>query len=125
MPRASFQTKLFLAAFSTAVLALSVAGVLFSVTTRQQADVQVERTLRAEAQLAADLLTRASDTFDSSVGDRALDEEADRIGARIAARVTLIAADGAVVGDSAEPLESLASMENHATRPEVIAASPQ
>jgi two-component system, OmpR family, phosphate regulon sensor histidine kinase PhoR len=38
------------------------------------------------------------------------------------ARVTLIAPDGRVVGDSAETLEAIASMENHATRPEVLEA---
>src|SRR5207249_3958459 len=34
----------------------------------------------------------------------------------------LIAADGKVVGDSAETLEAVAGMENHGTRPEVIEA---
>ena len=53
---------------------------------------------------------------------RALDTEADWIGALIAARVTLIAEDGVVLGDSAEPFEALAAMENHAARPEVVAA---
>ncbi|MEQ1909073.1 MAG: ATP-binding protein [Vicinamibacterales bacterium] len=122
MPRASFQTKLFLAAFLTAVLALLVAGVLFALTTRRQTNDQVEQTLKAEAQLAADLLTRSPDTVEASGSPRALDAEADRIGARVAARVTFIAADGVVVGDSAEPLDALPSMENHAMRPEVVAA---
>src|SRR4029453_8793697 len=52
----------------------------------------------------------------------ALDAEADRIGPLVGARVTFIAADGRVVGDSAEPLDNLSSMENHASRPEVVAA---
>lgn len=121
MPRTSFQTKLFLAAFSTAFLALSVAGTLFAITSRRQTTIQVEQTLRAEAQLAADVLAHipSSDATDA----RLLDQEADRIGARVGSRVTFIAADGTVLGDSAEPFESLAGMENHATRPEVVDAT--
>jgi two-component system phosphate regulon sensor histidine kinase PhoR len=44
------------------------------------------------------------------------------MGRLLDARVTLIAPDGRVVGDSAESLEGVAAMENHATRPEVIDA---
>ena len=40
----------------------------------------------------------------------------------IGARVTFIAPDGRVVGDSAETLEGLAALENHAQRPEVVEA---
>jgi two-component system phosphate regulon sensor histidine kinase PhoR len=51
-----------------------------------------------------------------------LDAEADRIGERLQARVTFIASDGRVVGDSAETLAGLATMENHLTHPEVVDA---
>src|SRR5205814_2562120 len=51
-----------------------------------------------------------------------LDSEADRLGSRLDARVTLIASDGRVLGDSAEPVERLPTLENHATRPEVLEA---
>src|SRR4029079_1963330 len=50
---------------------------------------------------------------------RGRDAEADRIGELIGARVTLIGADGWVLGDSSESLEGVASMENHGERPEV------
>ncbi len=56
--RATFQTKFFLAAFSTAIIALAVAGVLFATTMRRQIDQRIEQTLVAEARLAADLLGR-------------------------------------------------------------------
>ena len=36
--------------------------------------------------------------------------------------MTLVAADGRVLGDSAETLEAVAAMENHADRPEIVAA---
>src|SRR5439155_963176 len=50
------------------------------------------------------------------------DEEADRLGQLIGARVTFIAPDGRVLGDSSETLGGVAAMENHGQRPEVVAA---
>jgi two-component system phosphate regulon sensor histidine kinase PhoR len=124
VPRTSFQTKLFLAALSAAIIALLVAGVLFATSMRRQTDARIERTLVAEARLAAELLGRAGPSSagspDALIAD--LDAEADKLGQLLDARVTLIAADGRVLGDSAEPLEGLAALENHATRPEVVAA---
>ena len=115
---ASFQTKLFVAAVTSAAIALAVAGALFATTTARLTDERIEQTLTAEARLAADLL--AHGTPGSSVAE--LEAEADRIGALVSARVTFIAADGRVMGDSAETPEGVALMENHATRPEVIEA---
>jgi len=118
---AGFRAKLFVAALSSAVIALAVAGVLFALRMQQRTDAQIERTLTAETRLVAELVERsASESTDLSI--TALDAKADRAGALIGARVTLIAADGKVVGDSAETLEGLAAMENHGSRPEVIAA---
>src|SRR5437868_3170315 len=116
--RATFQAKFFVAALAASVIALAVAGALFATTMRRQIDRRIEDTLVAEARLAADLLSRAGPI--ASV--RESDEEADRLGDLIGGRVTFIAADGRVVGDSAEPLEGMAAMENHADRPEVVAA---
>jgi two-component system phosphate regulon sensor histidine kinase PhoR len=47
---------------------------------------------------------------------------AERVARPAVARVTLIAPDGRVLADSERTVESLASMENHADRPEVRAA---
>jgi two-component system, OmpR family, phosphate regulon sensor histidine kinase PhoR len=49
----------------------------------------------------------------------ALDERCARLAADINARITIVAADGTVTGDSARPS---ANMENHGGRPEVRAA---
>jgi len=116
--RATFQTKFFFAALSAAVIALAVAGLLFATTMRGQIDQRIEQTLVAEARLAADLLGR--DTTLIKVPE--LEAEASRVGDLIGARVTFIASDGRVVGDSAETLEGVAAMENHADRPEVVLA---
>jgi two-component system, OmpR family, phosphate regulon sensor histidine kinase PhoR len=113
-----FQRKFFVAAMATAVIALAVAGVLMATTMRRQTDERIQSTLVAQARLAADLLSRAAPF--TTIAE--LDAEADRIGELIGARVTFIAKDGRVVGDSSEPLGALATMENHAQRPEVSEA---
>jgi two-component system phosphate regulon sensor histidine kinase PhoR len=119
--RASFQTKFFFAALSAAILALAVAGALFAGTMRRQTNARIEETLVAEARLAADLLGRA--TAPAGPPDIAvLDEEADRLGQLLGARVTFIAADGRVLGDSSETVDGVAAMENHGQRPEVVEA---
>jgi len=124
VPRTSFQTKLFLAALSAALLALLVAGSVFAISVRRQTDARIEQTLTAEVRVAAELLSHvAPSTATTPEAEMAeLDAEADRLGSRLEARVTLIAPDGRVLGDSAEPLENLPTLENHATRPEVLQA---
>jgi two-component system, OmpR family, phosphate regulon sensor histidine kinase PhoR len=114
----TFQTKFFFAALSAAVIALAVAGVLFATTMRRQMDAKIEATLVAEAGMAAELLGRGVPLISAAE----LDSEADRLGALVSARVTFIANDGRVVGDSAETLEAVAAMENHARRPEILEA---
>ena len=119
--RATFQTQFFLAALTAAILALGVAGVLFATTMRRQVDDQIESTLVAETRLAAELLSRSAPV--PTIPE--LQEEAVQIGELLDARVTFIAEDGRVIGDSFEKLADLASMENHATRPEVVDARAQ
>jgi two-component system phosphate regulon sensor histidine kinase PhoR len=119
-PRVSFQAKLFLAALSTTLLALVVAGILVASEFEHRTNEQTEQTLKSEVRVAAELLARLPPTGRSTNAD--LDAEADRIGELIGARVTFVAADGVVLGDSAEPLAAVALMENHGTRPEVASA---
>src|SRR5207237_1255959 len=114
----SFRVKVFLAAWSAAAIALAVAGVVLSESMRRRTDERIERGLVAQARLTADLLART----DPSPGIPALDAEADHLGDLAAARVTLIDHGGRVVGDSAEPLDALATLENHGSRPEIVQA---
>ncbi len=114
----TFQIKIFSAATAAAAIGLAVAGAAFATSTARRTDAAIEQTLTSEARLAADLLARGPAT--TAVAD--LDAEADRIGELVGARVTFIAADGRVVGDSAETLDGVAQMENHASRPEVVEA---
>jgi two-component system phosphate regulon sensor histidine kinase PhoR len=115
--RLSFRTRIFVAAFAAAIISLLVGAALVSRSLARQTLERVERTLVAEARLAAELL--ASHAPATPVE---LDEEADRLGASAAARVTFIAPDGRVVGDSAEDGAELEALENHGQRPEVVDA---
>ena len=114
----SFQTKFFLAALASAVIALAIAGVLFVTLMRQRLDQQIEATLVAQAKLVAELLMRGAPATTAA----ALDADADRLSALTGTRVTLVAADGRVMGDSSETLDGVAAMENHGQRPEIVQA---
>jgi len=116
--RATFQTQFFVAALTATILALGVAGILFAGTMRRQVDAQIESTLFAETRLAAELLSKTAPL--PTIPE--LQDEAIRIGELLSARVTFIAEDGRVVGDSFEKLSDLPAMENHAQRPEVVEA---
>ena len=116
---ASFQTKFFAAAVASAALALAVAGALFVTMMRRQMDAGIQTTLTTEARLAADLVNNGGAPGRTT---EQLDAEADELGAVTGTRVTLIAPDGRVMGDSSETLAGVAAMENHGTRPEVVEA---
>jgi two-component system phosphate regulon sensor histidine kinase PhoR len=114
----SLRGRTLLAVFGVSAVALVLVAVLIAVPIRAQLLRAIERNLIAETRLAAALL-REHHT-DGSV--EALDREADQIGRLTAARVTFIARGGHVVGDSAEDLAGLEKLDNHGTRPEVLAA---
>jgi two-component system, OmpR family, phosphate regulon sensor histidine kinase PhoR len=119
LSRPTFRAQLFVAALATTSIALIVAGVMFGAAMRRAMNARIESTLVEEARLAAELLADSAPR--TSVAD--LDSEADRIGGAVGGRVTLIAADGRVVGDSFESLDGIAEMENHAHRPEIVEAA--
>ena len=112
------RTRLFLAAFGIATVSLLLAGALVSSSLQQQLLQRVETELVSQAQLIGELVSRRSSP--STIAE--LDEEADALGAQLGARVTLIAPDGRVVGDSAEDGAGLEAMENHGSRPEIVLA---
>jgi len=111
------RSKIFLAAFLVGALTAIVAGAVLQWWIRRLTVERIEATLSAETRLAAELLTR-----NPTLTSDGLDDEADRMGSLARLRVTLIGADGHVLGDSAEDGPALAAMESHAQRPEVLAA---
>jgi two-component system phosphate regulon sensor histidine kinase PhoR len=97
------------------VVALSVvAAAVPGIATQHEIDVLGAR-LTSEATLAADL---SRDQFVRADAD-ALDALAKRISAASDTRVTFIATDGTVLGESDEDRRT---MDNHATRPEIAPA---
>ena len=113
----SFRTKIFLTALGAAAMAVLVATALVSWSVRRDLEQRLEQQLASEARMAAEILSHRA------VADEAeLDAEADELGRILGARVTFIAADGRVVGDSELTLDQLRTTENHGQRPEVIEA---
>jgi two-component system phosphate regulon sensor histidine kinase PhoR len=80
---------------------------------------RIEQELDRLARTAAVAVQQPSSP--SPLADGALDALADRLGAATGARVTLLRADGLVVGDS--EVDDIAALPNHAARPEVVAAA--
>jgi two-component system phosphate regulon sensor histidine kinase PhoR len=115
--RISFRTKVFIAAVVAAAVSLVALAAVLSWQVSGQQRAALERRLADEARLIAELLSQAT-----SLDDRALDSEADRLGQLVSSRITFVAEDGRVLGDSTQPADSLNSLENHAQRPEIVAA---
>jgi len=98
------------------VLVIAVSGALAERGLRERELARVAASLEADARLVRAL---AQDVpFTASHRDE-LDALADRAQAAAGVRVTLIDADGVVLGDSNVPPRKLAGVENHAERPEV------
>jgi two-component system phosphate regulon sensor histidine kinase PhoR len=116
----TFRTRLFLSSLAVAALTLLVATVLVSWSIRGAATGQIERSLVAATRLAAETLSHRQDLHPGG-----LDGAADGIGSVIGARVTFVAPDGTVVGDSDLAAEQLRTVENHAGRPEIEQARQQ
>lgn len=117
-PRAwGLRVKLF--ALSVALVAVGLLGAQWFVADAlgRRLDAYTRAQLTTEAQLAG-AAVRASGRWSPEGADGLLRE----IAAHLGGRVTLIGPDGVVRADSAVPRASLAVMENHNTRPEVIAA---
>ena len=116
----SFRTKIFLTALAAAAMAVMVATALVSWSVRRDLEQRIEHQLASEARMAAEILSHRA-----IASEPELDAEADALGQILGARVTFIAADGRVVGDSDLTPAQLRTTENHAQRPEVMEAMRQ
>jgi len=117
----SFRAKIFLASLGVAAAALVFVTVIVAYERRQDERSSIEMRLVTEAQLIAELLSQNSKIS----SDQDLDDEADRLAELLQTRVTLIGADGRVLGDSDLEGQALADVENHLQRPEVQQARAQ
>jgi two-component system phosphate regulon sensor histidine kinase PhoR len=115
--KTSFRGKVFLGTLTAVSVSLLALAGLMSWQVRERQRSSIEQRLSDQGRLIADLLSRGA-TLDPSGADR----EADRLGEIVSGRVTLIAADGRVVGDSTQAEGALAGLDNHLSRPEVADA---
>jgi two-component system, OmpR family, phosphate regulon sensor histidine kinase PhoR len=112
----TFPTRTFLGVFLASSIALGVSTVLVERSLQDYYRKDIHDGLLNEARLAAYLLAEQPALPDP-------DAEANALGKLLGARVTLIAGDGIVLGDSAVAASDLPTLENHATREEVLAAT--
>ena len=110
----TFRSRLFLTSLLAAAVTLFVATALLSWALRSSLEGRVERGLINEARLASETLSHRRAATRAE-----LDAEADAIGRLVAARVTFVAPDGTVVGDSELGGAELLAVENHGQRPEI------
>jgi two-component system phosphate regulon sensor histidine kinase PhoR len=111
----TFRTRTFVGMFAATSLALLVSTWLVERSLARTMREDIAKGLIDQARMAGELLSKQPSLVDP-------DAEADALGRLIQARVTFIAADGHVLGDSDVDAASLSSLENHLTREEVIAA---
>jgi len=113
------RAKLFLISLGLIVVSVAASyGYLRTALERSMID-GVRRDLDVRARLVA---REASSQVVSLEDTAAWSVLASDLGTRAEARVTLIRKDGTVLGDSDVPLADLPHVENHAHRPEVVAA---
>ena len=110
----TFRTRLLVTSAAAAAVTLIIATLLFSWSVRRSLNAQIERALVAEARLAAETLSHRRAATRAE-----LDGEADALGTLVSTRITFIAPDGTVTGDSELSGAALQAAENHANRPEV------
>jgi two-component system phosphate regulon sensor histidine kinase PhoR len=110
-----FRAKIFLASLGVAAAALIFVTVIIARQQRSEERAGIESRLVNEARIIAELLSHDS----AVIADGALDDEADRLAKLLECRITLIGADGRVLGDSDLEGQALAQVENHLQRPEV------
>jgi len=109
-----FRTKVFAASLGVSATALILATGIIVWELRGEERTFIERRLRDQALLIAELLSQ-----NPALTGAAIDSEADRLAQAIDGRVTLVQADGRVVGDSSVDGSALASLDNHLDRPEI------
>jgi two-component system phosphate regulon sensor histidine kinase PhoR len=113
------RSKLFVASLALITIAVVAAEAYLSRALEQQLTDRFANDLLVRARLVAERLASSSLRVDDR---RALDALADELGRISGVRVTLVARDGTVSGDSEVSAEQLPRLENHAGRPEIVDA---
>lgn len=115
MLRPRFLWKLYAGYVVLILLTTAVVGIFVAQRIVQESLQETHNTLRAKAVLLRDI---ATPTLTSGT-DSQFQERLRLLGTTIGTRLTVVHADGTVLADSAE---QAARMDNHAARPEIVAA---
>ena len=108
--------KLFFVSLGLLVVSIAVADAYLT----RSLEADLGERIRKDLQVRLRLIERDASTLGASLDQRApWDALADDVGARAGVRVTLIRADGVVLGDSELDGDALEQVENHARRSEV------
>jgi two-component system phosphate regulon sensor histidine kinase PhoR len=110
--------KLFVASLGLTIIVGLAGGLYLDNQLSSLAEHELEQDLVRQAQGARE----AALTLGVNPDPAALDALADRMGEASGSRITFIAGDGTVVGDSALTHDGLMREDNHHTRPEVMGA---
>lgn len=112
------RAKLFGASVLLVLGAVVCAGLILESELRGRMEANIDAEIARHVRSARELVS--SSERGATIGE--IDELADRLGAAIEMRVTIIAGDGRVLGDSELDAAQLRTVENHGSRPEVLAA---
>jgi two-component system phosphate regulon sensor histidine kinase PhoR len=115
----SLYVRVLASMLAVAVVVALAGGVTLARRLERRAATALAESLAASARLMA---PEAARVLAESRGIPAVPSVAVALGERARCRVTLIAPDGRVLGDSDEPETAVAGMENHGDRPEIRAA---
>lgn len=110
--------RLLLPAFAAVLSGLGLAAFWVAASATRAADARAEQHLLRQARLAVALIEARR----AGAAPIAWDELADRLATELDARVTLLAEDGSVLGDSAAEDAALSEFGHHNTHPEINAA---
>ncbi len=111
--------KLFLISLGLITLSVLVAYIYARAEIERDAKLRIHNDLVVRAHLVASRAAVAPYALDDL---KRWDELADQLGLQAGSRVTIVARDGVVLGDSMVSLAELPSLENHQSRPEVADA---
>lgn len=112
--RPGIRGKLFLISLAIIVVMALISGVYLEGELRSWLQSRIETELTRQARLVADFIEESPQLQTMEDFDRLADET----GEMASSRVTIIAEDGTVLGDTDIPLEEVPEMENHGFRPE-------
>ncbi len=115
--RLGVREKLFLVSLFLMLLVGLIVGAYLENALRAWIESRIEAELTRHAHTTRELVEQSG-----RESTDAADPIADRLGEATSARVTIITRDGVVVGDSQLTRDELVWVENHAGRPEVLAA---